>query len=721
MATLETLRNRAGVLVAAVIGLALLAFILGDFSQGRSVFSSDSADVGSVDGTALSYQNFQQMFDNQINIMQAYSREGANTEAMSEQVRNQVWERFVRQQMLEREYDLLGLGFTTDELSSYIIGNEIHPAVRQIFTNPQTQEFDRQQMLNFLQNLESGVSPEQRAYWLEVEQEIMDERMMQKYVTLVAKGLGVTKFDVAFQDSLAASSVDAAYVFKPYSAEPDSLYKVSEAEAKAYYKQNREKYRDVTRRDMAYVSFPLKPGELDFEAAREGLSKLAQEFMATPEPMLFAQQNGDYRSKGAWVSESDLPSSVAAWLAEGVATDSLSPVLREGDEFMMARLIGRRSLPDSVKARHILFSFQKYPQAVAQQKADSVADLLRAGDGSFAAMAEELSDDPGSKSQGGDLGWFAAGRMVQPFNDACFEGRKGDITVVTTTYGVHVIEIEDQGGSSPRLQVAILSRKAEAGNHTYQTVFNQASAFASNAHVEAPSWWGRLTGKGAARKEQAEQMFDSLASAQNLPKLMANGIESTWARINGLDNSREMVRWAYEATPGDVSKVFELGDQFVVALLLRVRESEDGYATFEAVRDDVERDARLEMKREALGRRFAEAFKGQSDINALASSLGESVRRADGITFNAYAFGQEGFEPAAVGAASTLKGAQVAVPVVGNAGVFAIQAESVGANANPAPVDRASLQDGLRRNVSYEVLGSLRDMSDIRDNRARFF
>ena len=310
--------------------------------------------------------------------------------------------------------------------------------------------------------------------------------------------------------------------------------------------------------------------------------------------------------------------------------------------------------------------------------------------------------------------------MVPPFNDACFLGKRGDRVIVESQFGVHVIEVLGQKGSSEMVKVAILSQKVEAGNQTYQQVFNQASSFATEVHVARPSWVASLFGAGKERVVKAENLFDSVAQARSVQKRIANKVDGNLTRVGALENSREMVRWAFEAKPGDVSKVFELGNEFAVALLVRIAPSKEGYATFEAVKSEAQQGALQELKKAALVKQF-EAQASTADVQALASALGESVKRAQGVTFNGYSFGSEGYEPAAVGVGSSLAVSQLANGVAGNTGVFAIVAEEVHANPTAQEDDIASRQSDLRKRAEYETYESLKSMATIVDRRARFF
>lgn len=720
MVTLETLRNKAGVFVTVILGLALLAFVLGDLlGSGQSIFNRGEMEIGRVDGVAYDYPVYQAAVDRQLKLRQALSGQGSS-EQLQMQVREMVWRNFLQKEVMGKECERLGLAVTDAELSSLILGDEPTSIVKQVFTNAETGEFDRERMLSFLQNLDN-VSPEQREYWYELERGIADEQLMQKYTNLVAKGLWMPTTIAEKIHKFNEKQVDVAYVFKSYSAEPDSLYKVMDTEAKAYYEKHKESYRRGERRNIVYATFPVKAQAEDRENAEKALQKDIFEFRITENPSQYVSQLGDEPYAGKWYAQSDLSGELAAWAFAGAQVGDLSPVVYEEEAFKVARLLRQRSLPDSVHARHILFSSNKYPGERAQKMADSVAELIRKG-ADFVALCDQYSDDPGSKSKGGDLDWFAAGRMVKEFNDACFEGKKDDLVVVRTNFGVHIIEILGQKGSSERVDLAILVHKVVPGKHTYQQVFNEASSFATSAHEQRPGWFASLSeAKVKDYVTRTQKNFDSIATAKSITLQSANDLEEREDNIRGLENSREVIRWAFGAQVGDVSSVFELNDMFVVALLKEVQESDGTYADWTAVKRELYDEVLKEKKAAALIAKFQEAAAGATSIDAVASKLGEGVKRASGVTYSSYSFGSEGYEPALIGVAATLPTGKMTKPVRGNQGVYLLQAENVTDNSSAQTFDVKEMRTEQSRRISYNAYNALEQMAKIEDRRGKFY
>ena len=240
MATLQKIRTRMGLLVAIIIGLALFAFILGDlFQSGSSILQRNQMEVGSIDGETVQYPDFQRKVEELGEIYRSNTGQSQLDEATWVQVREQTWEELIRDKVMGEVYEGLGLGVSSEEMFDLIQGNNPHAIIQQIFTNPETGQFDRSAVVNFLKNLETGVSPEQRSYWLYLEKQIHDERLSTKYNNLINKALYVTGQEA--QESLAAGNklVNLELVGLRHSVVADSTVKVTPAELTAYYNQHK--------------------------------------------------------------------------------------------------------------------------------------------------------------------------------------------------------------------------------------------------------------------------------------------------------------------------------------------------------------------------------------------------------------------------------------------------------------------------------------------------
>lgn len=728
MVALEYLRNRGAIFVAVLVGVALLAFILSDLLMpGRSMFGQNEMEVGRVGREVLNYPEYQNKVDYMLNLQRALGANQENMEMVSRQTRDQVWEGFVRNALMEKFSKRTGLTLTNEELSTLIMGNEPHPIVRQLFSNPETGEFNAEQVVMFLQGLDEQASPEQRAYWLEMEKEIASEQLQSKFSQAVKMGFGMPKALAEYEQSLGQGSVDVRYCVLPYTSVPDSVVTVTESDLKAYYKKHKALYEREERRNVVYVQYTVSPSAEDIDRTHKTMEEALEEFATTDDPGLFATQNGDTPYMGKWITREEAQKQgerFAAWLFDSASVGRVSPLYRDVDRYYAVRVMGKEMMPDSVHARHILLGFQMHHPDSAQALADSLHTLLKEG-ADFATLAQEYSEDPGSKNQGGDLDWFPAGMMVKPFNDACFLGEKGDIKVVTSQFGVHIIEILDQQGGQWHVDYAEYALKIEPGNYTFQQMYQRATEFAARVHKERPGWFKRMWGADKKYVVEAQAQFDAQVEADTLQLRSADGLERAWPGVRGLEESREIVRWAFEAKPGEVSKVFELPDAYVVAQLRSVEESKDGVSSYEAVRDEVEVAVRREKVVSLLRARVDSAQRaGATSVAQLADALGVRQGESAGVTSASYALGAEGYEPAVLGVALAMESGKVSKPVEGNGGIFVIETTQgrleQNLNGNKEGEYASYLQD-MRMRMGYGAYTALRQMSDVRDQRAKFY
>ena len=270
MATLEKIRSKGGILVGIFVGLALLAFIMMDFmSSGASIFTGSQMEVANINGTSVNIQDFQ----NKVSEMEEFNKINTGGSAMSEdeayRLREQVWNQLISQTLLEEQYEQIGIAVSSDELMDMVTGRNIHPAISQhpLFANQQTGVFDRQAVVSFLQN--KSQDPTAYFYWMVMEEQLLNEKLFNKYSTLLKKGLYVPK---AWKDSEIAArskSVDFDYITVRFTSVADSLVSVSETEINAYYKKNRDDFKQNASRNIEYITFDIVPTEADRMAAQD--------------------------------------------------------------------------------------------------------------------------------------------------------------------------------------------------------------------------------------------------------------------------------------------------------------------------------------------------------------------------------------------------------------------------------------------------------------------
>lgn len=699
MATLEKIRNRAGVLVAVVIGLALLAFILGDLlSSGGSLFNRAQMEVAKIGGTSITFEMLQAKIDESENLQKMFSNQLSLDEQTVLRIREQVWQDLVRTYTMEDQYKKLGLSIHPDELFDMVQGRNIHPIIQQQFSDPNTGQLNKEFITMFLKNMDQD--PRSKTYWLFLEQEIQKDRLFNKYFNLITKGLYVTSVQAqrALEDR--TKKVNFDYTLVAYSSIPDSSISVEGKEIKNYYKSHLSEYKQTASRDIEYVVFPIQPSESDRQAAEEWINKMKDEFLLADDPNQYVTLNSDSPLDSKYYKESELTDEMGKWAFSAKVGESYGPTF-DGNSYKIIRLVNVKMLPDSVKARHILISPKAQNQeAVAKAKAtaDSLLNVIKRG-GSWDDLASRFSDDPGSKDKGGDLGWFPGGVMVKNFDEAAFNLPKNEVKVVETNYGFHILQVTDRGKESRKVQLATLERKVVPSSTTSQRIYSEASQFASS--------------------NRTYEQFKTAADAKKLTRRVASNLLANDQNIAGLESPREVIRWAFKAEEGDVSNVFELANMYVVASLTAARS--EGVAPLKQVVADVRTKVIRDKKAEKLAARVSDALKGASDIFSVAGKLNGKVEHAENVTFSSFTLPYAGFEPAVIGVASVSSEGKLQGPVNGNAGVYVLAVTSIVTDQGDAGMEKLRLANTYQSRAYYEAFEALKSKIGIVDKRYNFY
>ena len=479
MAVIGKIREQS-TLVLILIGGAIVAFVLSDlFGSGASVFDQ-TRNVAVVDGVNVSAQEFQ----NQVQIATENYQKNQPEEQIDENtrdaIRQQVYDQMVNQIVLTKEFDQLGLEVTTKELFDMVQGNNPHPQVRQSFTNPETGQFNPTDVVRFIQTLDQN--PEVKGQWIQFEQALKKDRELEKYNTLVTKGLYVTA-DAAKSKHIAANkNYSIKYVLKRYNELSDTSIVLTESELKDYYNDHKDDYKQEASKKIEYITFNIQPSEQDEELVRKWANDMYHEFKNTKNDSLFLMNNSDNGYDPRYYSMKTVPVDIDTSLF-AQEPGYVTPPFEKDDATRIQKLLDIKVGADSVKARHILVGLQDRTIEEARVIADSLLTVLNAGT-PFDTLAINSSDDVGSGAKGGDLGWFTEGMMVKPFDEAAFNSPVGKVQKVETQFGVHLIEVTDKTAEVKKIKVGVLSRSAEPGKETYANVFQKANAFSINTSSE---------------------------------------------------------------------------------------------------------------------------------------------------------------------------------------------------------------------------------------------
>jgi peptidyl-prolyl cis-trans isomerase D len=448
---------------------------------------------------------------------------------------------------------------------------------------------------------------------------------------------------------------------------------------------------------LDYVAFEVTPSAEDRNEAMQSLLKVAPEFASASSDSDFVNQNADSKFEAQYASRKSLAPQVDTLYNASIGT-MIGPYF-DGNAFRLAKLSGVRMAPDSVKARHILLKVEAGGVEKAKAKADSLKNLIKAG-AKFEDLAKTNSTDQGSAVKGGDLGYFKEGMMVKPFNDACFNGKVGDMPVVESQFGVHLIEITGRGAETRKVLISFVDRQLKASTKTYQEAYQKATRFAGESRTL--------------------EQFEANVKTQKLTSMPAQMVRELDRNMGGLENSRLVVKWAYKSNKGDVSEVFDLGNKFVVAALKEVKEK--GVLPLEAVRKQVEFEAIRDKKAERFLADLDGKLKRAGSLSALAAEMKVPVDTSKNTSFAA-PYLPSGRELGLVGMLSVAKTQTLLKPFKGENGVYVAQIWETTSPTFPSDWKDATdqLSNSLKSRVDYEAFEALKEKADVKDNRANFY
>ncbi len=652
MAVLEKLRTRAGLLLAIVIGLSLLAFVLGDFlNSGGSLFTRSKFEIAEISGKSIAYTDYETKVKELEEIQKLQSGQESLDEQTMDQIRNVTWDNMIQDKLMEKQYDKLGLDVSNDELKDMIAGENPHPAIAQLFTDPQTGIFNRQAFNSFMQRIQNETEEsKEKMFYLYIENEIYRQRKYQKYLTLLRKGLYATSLETAKQQDEAGKKVDGDFLVQNFSTISDSSIQVTESDLKKYYKENKNQFKQEESRDIRYVYFEVVPSKADFKSAQQWIETIKPDFEKAEDVKQFVNLESDVPYDDKNYNKGELPDTLNNFMFNASKGATFGPYF-ENNAFKISKLAEINFRPDSVKARHILLrATQNTVQAVYKQ-ADSLMNMIKKG-ADFATLAMLHSAD-GSAQKGGDLGWFREGAMVKPFSDSCFQGRKGDVKLVATQYGIHIIQILDQSPLIKHVQVGTLVKNVIPGEATDHDYYVKANEFAGvNNNYEK-------------FQKALEKDKDQLKTA------VALKLSPMEKKVNDLVQARPLVKWAYSAELHDVtSNVLKLGNKYVIATVEKIEQK--GYSPLSEIKADIENKVKQEKKAEKITASIESKKNGAKTLDELAKNLGVQTQPVTEIRFNSPSLGNAGVEPNVIAAFCSLEKGKVSQPIVGENGVYVL-------------------------------------------------
>ncbi len=702
MGIIGSIRKHSGWAVA-IVGIAILAFILGDLTKNNGGIP----DVGKVNGEVLTSQRFNEKvaeMENNYKVQQQTTQVPAE---MENQIREQVWAQFVDESLMEEQAAKLGLRVSPAEVNDMFTGRFIHPYVRQSFTDPQSGQFDVRFVNQFIENFDQ-LDTMRRTQWVELEKYCKTDREQQKYSTLINAGFYMPKALAAKVAEYAGTVANVRVVSMPFSSVSDDEATVADADYEKYYNEHKAEFRVREElRDLEFIAFPVNPTAQDLADIQEQVNKVWAEFQTVPadEVAFFVNAESDRSYDSSYRRASTFKAPFDEQIAAAKDGDMLAPVMA-GNEWMMAKVISSAVRPDSLRASVVYILNQNAggnimrSDAQAKSLADSVLALVNGNKMTFEQAVEQFSDDPQKGETKGDMDWQLDGGYGF-LNEELVNRPVGSCFVFEHPQGVgyFLVKVTDKTKAEKKYRVALITREIAASAATNRAVYNEANRFAGQNR--------NITDFTAAAQQQNLQVRNARVT------MMSNN-------LSGIGNARSIVQWAYneDTKVGAVAdQVYECDGMFVVVALKDVFKK--GFATLEQVRPMIEQAVRLDKKGELLMARADEAVKAAQDITSIAVKLNTTVDTIDSVSFADYYFDRYGMEPKVQAAISAKKSGLVG-PVKGASGVYMVQIDSKAPRAAADGQVTMQLEQGYRSKARM-ASQVLREQAKIVDQRNKFF
>lgn len=711
MATLEKIRSKAGLLVL-VVGVALFAFIIGDFlNSGSTYFRQSQEKIAKIDGNVIQIQDYQNRIDEMAEIYKLQTGTASLPEEYMTQIRQTVFNSMVEEIVLNEATSKLGMVVSPEELFDMVQGENISPMIQQMqmFTNPQTGTFDKAALLSFLKQIDEeniALYPaEQQAqliqarnFWLFWERSIKQQRLEQKYTTLLTKAISANILDAKASYAEDAESSDVVYAMQAYSTIPDSTISVSNSEIEKLYNQKKELYKQKESKVLNYIAVDINPSKEDYDNAQAEIESIKEELATTDRVDDIVNENSEIAYINAFFSEKALDAEMRQFATTSEVGALYGPVF-DDNKYRVFKLIDKTVAPDSVKVSHIMLAGQSDEATTAL--ADSLMDVLNHG-GDFAELAQKHSVDQ-SADNGGELGWFTEATALRGVNEefkvAVFSTPVNQISIVKSLYGTHLVKVTEKTKPIEKYKIADVEMTVSPSSQTYSNIYNELNQFLSKNNSMAKM------------EENAKEAGYRLVPGATVTK--------DDQMLGTIQNSRPVIRWAFQNDKGAISEIFECNDKFVVAAVEGT--IPEGYRPIQLVNSTLRSELAAQKKGDQIAQELSS--KNLTSIEAYAEAMGASVDSVKFVNFGTRRISGIGIEPTLNALISMADVDQLSAPVKGNNGVyvFKVYARNKDNKEYNEANEIQSIEASNTYRISYQAIQSIIDNADIVDNRIRFY
>ncbi|MFV0467409.1 MAG: peptidylprolyl isomerase [Dysgonomonas sp.] len=709
MATLQKIRNRAGLLVG-VLGFALLAFILGELlNSGTSIFNRYKDKAFTVNGDVVSTKKYQDRVTQMEEFQKALSQNNSLTEEESARIKDEVYQQMVKEMILDDQAGELGLTVTKEEMNDLVFGQNLSPVLTQMFGNPQTGQVNREAISQFLKAVTTDVSSAKtneekaqllnvQAQWAIIENMIKYQRLEEKYTSLFAGALLVNNIEAKASFESTKKSADIAYVVQRYSAVPDSTITVTDAEIKKLYEERKNNFKSQT--DLRKISYFVKdviPSADDYAAVEKQINAVHDQLQKTDKPELIVADYSEKPYEDIYVSETKLPADVKTFVETAAPGAVLGPI-KGDEEFSVYRLVDKTVRPDTVSFRMISIP-EGANKNISTNFADSVLNVVKGGK-DFATVANELQPN----SNGGLVEKvteeaLAYNKLDKDFINTSFNTPIGEIVKITSRGAIHILKIEYRSAAVSKVKLATVYMTVPVSDRTINGIDSELNKFVS-ANGNKDSFVKVANEKGY--NISADVLVNPAAPS-----------------LNGINGSRSVIHWAYNEKVGSIKK-FDTETARIVALI--TEDIKEGYLPYTMT--EINSRLKAEIIKNKKAEKFIAAFKAKpaTNLDAYAQNFATKVDTCKFVSFgtpNIQGLGREYVMNvyAELGKVNAVTG-----PVKGENGVYVLSV--LNSEEQPATYQPEAVKLQLQRrynNILGYTLASMNEAMKVKDNRAKFY
>jgi PPIC-type PPIASE domain. len=614
-------------------------------------------------------------------------------EKTQDMLNNTAWQNEIADNLLIPTAEQAGIKLGSAEMLDLSQGTNISPVIaNEGAFKDEKGEFSREKVIQFVQAIPQDNSGNLQIYWQYLEDNMTSEQMFSKYISLLEKSNISNPIDIKRSIADNNTTYSVSFVVKPFGFDQDSSIVVTNQDIKNYYEKNKNKFKQQASRDLSYVVFEVVPSGEDVKESEKNISNIMEEFSTTANMKNFLARNSDQPYNTFYFKENELTSlgdTISKFIPKA-SVGAVMPYVREDNNFVSARLMDVKLLPDSVKVAHILF------QGDQVSKADSLLNVIEKG-GNFEQIAQVYSADKNSGEKGGELGWMTQQYTIPGF-EGIFDAKVGTVLKTETNYGVHILKVLDKTAPVKKYQVALLVKEITSSKPTYAEYYAKASDI-------------------AVKSEGSLEKFNKAVSEAGLYASPAMRVLPSAKTLANYQHTKEITKWANEHKVGEVSPVITVDNKyfFVVAL---TGIHEEGIATLNEIAPEIKNIVMIEKKGDKIVEETKALVANLTSIDQVAEKLGTTVSNQNGVAFSSLTSQQ--MDPKFIGAIAGAPEGKIMGPVKGDIGVyyFVVNGKEVGAFYSEEDAKQRKSQE-----FSYVIsaLPAIMSEGKIVDNRYKFF